>query len=120
MHEQSLKFVKQLLEKTEQGKISWTTGFEDEQYKTILPGGKLAFVVQKYSLLNSFSFSMFDENQDEILQERISLGEIECELVDAVGRELYHAIQELYKLAKAQALHVDEKLVQAEKLLAAI
>ena len=44
--EKALSFVEQLIEKTKQDKLLWSRGFEDGQYKTLLPGGKLAFVIQ--------------------------------------------------------------------------
>lgn len=125
MDERSITFVDQLLEKTEQGKLSWTTGFEDGQYKTVLPGGKLAFVVQVSGKNNRFM--MLDENQDVILQENIDLEELNRgittpEMVERFGAKerLYRAIHSLNQVAKIQALQVNEKLVQAEKLLEAI
>jgi hypothetical protein len=125
MDEKSLSFVNQLIEKTEQGKLSWSTGFEDGQFKTLLPEGKLAFVVQVNG--NTNRFMMLDDKQEVILQERIDLGELNRgiatpEAAERYGKRdaLYHAILELNKLARTQALQVNEKLEKAEKLLAAI
>jgi hypothetical protein len=125
MDERSLSFVKMLIEKTNQGKISWSTGFEDGQFKTLLPGGKLAFVVQVNGPINHFM--MLDDRQEVILQERIDLDELNRgipspEAAKGHGEKhaLYRAILELNKLARAQALQVDDKLAKAEELLAAI
>jgi hypothetical protein len=119
MDEKSLGFVNQLIEKTEQGKLSWSTGFEDGQFKTLLPEGKLAFVVQVNGPTNRFM--MLDDGQEVILQERVNLDEANRAItVNPKMYHLYQAIDRLNKLARTQALQVNEKLAKAEKLLATI
>lgn len=140
MDEKSLDFVNQLIEKTEQGKISWSTGFEDGQFKTLLPGGKLAFVVQVKGDVRKFR--MLDDRQEVILEETLlgpgrfvsgvpngAPGSPTFRLADENGLDrtpsegelkLFEAIGTLQGLAKKRALQVSEKLAEAEKLLAAI
>jgi len=75
LDEKSLSFVNQLIEKTEQEKLSWSTGFEDGQFKTLLPGGKLAFVVQVNIMSKGGGqvrkFQMLDDRQEVILEKTI-------------------------------------------------
>jgi hypothetical protein len=118
MNDQALGFVNQLIEKTEQGKLSWSTGFEDGQYKTLLPDGKLAFVVQVNGSTNRFM--MLDDKQEVILLESIDIDELNRGIARGKRVALYNAIDQLNKLARTQALHVNEKLADAEKMLAAI
>jgi hypothetical protein len=146
MDERALSFVNQLIEKTEQGKLSWSTGFEDGQFKTLLPGGKLAFVVQVKGELRKFQ--MLDDRQEVILEKTIrgryvsrapggTPGSPTFQTYDGdeefpppdllrfqyLGSqvdELFDAIGTLQSLALSRALRVNEKLANAEKLLAAI
>jgi hypothetical protein len=120
MDEKSLNFVTQLIEKTEEGKLSWTTGFEDGQFKTLLPGGKLAFVVQVTG--ETHKFQMIDDSQEIILEETVTRDEAHLANVRGDDRldSLYEAILKLQELARSRALRVNEKLANAEKLLAAI
>ena len=121
MDKKSLGFVSQLIEKTEQGKLSWSAGFEDEQFKTLLPGGKLAFVIQAKGEVRKFR--MLDERLEVILEETVTFDQTAIDHInspnDNLGK-LYEAIGRLQQLARNQALKVNEKLAQAEKLLAAI
>jgi hypothetical protein len=120
MDEKSMSFVSQLIEKTEQEKLRWSTGFEDGQFKTLLPGGKLAFVVQVNGEMRKFQ--MIDDSQEVILEEAITRDQ--AHLANVQGDErldsLYQAIFKLQELARSRALRVNEKLANAEKLLAAI
>jgi hypothetical protein len=118
MNEQSLGFVNQLIDKTEQGKLSWSTGFEDGQFKTLLPGGKLAFVVQAKGDVRKFR--MLDEKQETVLEETITKDDTENEPAHHPKFLLYSAIGKLQTSARSRALQVNEKLAKAEKLLAAI
>jgi hypothetical protein len=118
MDERSLGFVNQLIEKTEQGKLSWSTGFEDGQFKTLLPGGKLAFVVQVKG--NLHKFQMLDDHQEVILEEAIPYDKVQAGQIDLPEDLLFDAIWKLQELARSRALQVNEKLANAEKLLAAI
>jgi hypothetical protein len=118
MDEQSLGFVKQLIEKTEQGKISWSTGFEDGQFKTLLPRGELAFVIQVKGDVRRFL--MLDDRQEVILEETVTRADTENEPANHPKLILYSAIGKLQGLARTRALQVNEKLAKAEKLLAAI
>jgi len=118
MDEKSLSFVTQLLEKTQQGKLTWTTGFEDGQFKTILPGGKLAFVVQVKGEVHKFR--MLDEHQETILEEIITKADTDAEPAHHPKLQIYLSIGKLQKQARLQALQVNEKLKNAEKLLATI
>jgi hypothetical protein len=120
MDEKSLGFVNQLIEKTEQGKLTWSTGFEDGQFKTLLPGGKLAFVVQVKGEM--CKFQMLDERQEVILEDPVTRDEAHIDKVNGgTDRDsLYEAILKLQKLARSRALRVNEKLAKAEELLAAI
>jgi hypothetical protein len=120
MDEKSLSFVIQLIEKTEQGKLSWSTGFEDGQFKTLLPGGKLAFVVQVKGEMREFQ--MIDDAQEVILEETVTRDQAHLANIQGDDRldRLYEAILSLQELARSRALRVNEKLANAEKLLAAI
>jgi hypothetical protein len=120
MDDKSLGFVNQLIEKTEQGKLSWSTGFEDGQFKTLLPEGKLAFVVQVKGELRKFQ--MLDEHQEVILEDAVTRDEAHLDMVQGgVDRDnLFEAILKLQELARSRALQVNEKLAKAERLLAAI
>jgi hypothetical protein len=116
--ERSQGFVKQLLEKTREGKLSWTTAFEDGQFKTVLPGGQLAFVVQVKGDVHRFL--MLDEKQEAVLDETITKADTEREPAHHPKLMLYLGIGELQALARTQALQVNDKLVQAEQLLGSI
>jgi hypothetical protein len=147
MHEQTLKFVNQLREKTAQGKIPWTTGVFDGQFKAILPGEGLAFVVQVKKRADGqivHKFQLLDDHQEEILNDIISAGYIKdlpngssdftpsFHYWDGEGKidpqyapeeqrvQLFNAIGELQDKARAQALQVNQKLQKAEALLASI
>lgn len=148
MHEQSLKFVNQLLEKTEQGKIPWSTGVFDGQFKAILPGEGLAFVVQVKKRADGqivHKFQLLDEHQEEILNDVISAkferespnggyfvggpqrlywdgeGKIDSQYEPNEQRiQLFSAIGQLQELARSKALKVDQRLAQAEEILAAL
>jgi len=111
-------FISQLSEKTEQGKLTWSAGFEDGQFKTLLPGGKLAFVVQAKGDVRKFL--MLDDRQEAILNETVTEADTLREPADHPKVLLYSAIEKLQKLARTRALQVNEKLAEAEKLLAAI
>ncbi len=118
MDERVQGFVSQLLAKTEQGKLTWTTGFEDGQFKTLLPRGELAFVIQVRG--DAHKFLMLDDHQEVIIEETVTKGDIENEPAHHPKLMLYLAIEKLQTLARTQALQVNEKLEKAEKLLAAI
>lgn len=146
MDEKSLDFVNQLIEKTEQGKLSWSIGFEDGQFKTLLPGGKLAFVVQVRGGIRKFQ--MLDDHQEVILEKTVQGrwisrvpggvpgsptfqtydGNEESPPPDSLRAQylggrvdgFFEAIGKLQDLARNQALQVNEKLANAERLLAAI
>lgn len=118
MTEKSQSFVNQLLEKTREGKISWTTAFEDGQFKAVLPGGQLAFVVQVKG--DAHRILMLDEKQEAVLDETITKAETESEPAHHPRLMLYLGIGKLQDLARSQALQVNEKLVQAEHLLNSI
>jgi hypothetical protein len=117
MSEKSQSFVNQLLEKTREGKILWTTAFEDGQFKTVLPGGQLAFVVQVRGEMHKFQ--MLDERQEVILEDAVTRDEAHLDKVrgGADRENLYDAILKLQEMARSQALQVNQKLVQAEQLL---
>lgn len=116
--ERSRKLVDQLLEKTKEGRLTWTAAFEDGQFKTVLPGGPLWFVVQVKG--NTRKFLMLDEHQETVLEEAVTKAETENEPAHHPKLMLYSAIGKLQELARVQALQVDDKLAKAEKLLAAI
>jgi hypothetical protein len=118
VNEQALVFVNQLIEKTEQGKLTWSTGFEDGQFKTLLPGGKLAFVIQDKG--NVRRFMMLDDQQEKVLEETITKDDAENEPAHHPKLILYSSIGKLQGMVRSQALQVNEKLATAEKLLAAI
>ena len=147
MYEQSLKFVNQLMEKTEQGKISWTTAVFDGQFKAVLPGEGLTFVVQAKTRSDGrlvHKFQLLDDHQEEILNEVISGGYVkglpnESEYIqpqflywdsdgditpqytfDETRVQLFQAIGKLQELARTRALRVNEKLITAEAVLARI
>ncbi|HXR38015.1 MAG TPA: hypothetical protein VN776_02940 [Terracidiphilus sp.] len=107
-----------MIEKTEQGKLSWSTGFEDGQFKTLLPEGKLAFVVQVKGDVRKFR--MLDDRQEVILENTVTENEAQAGDVDLLKDLLYDAIGKLQGMARSRALQVNEKLATAEKLLAAI
>jgi hypothetical protein len=146
MDEKSLSFVNQLIEKTEQGKLSWSTGFEDGQFKTLLPGGKLAFVVQVKGHMRKFQ--MLDDQQEVILEQTVQRRCVpgapggtpgsptfqtydgneddppqellRVQYLDGQVDGLFEAIGKLQELARIRALQVNKKLEDAEKMLAAI
>jgi hypothetical protein len=118
MSDRALRFVNQLIEKTEQGKLSWSIGFEDGQFKTLLPGGRLAFVVQAKGDVRKFR--MLDEKQDTVLEEIITKDDTVNEPAHHPNLILYSSIEKLQGMARSRALQVNEKLATAEKLLAAI
>jgi hypothetical protein len=120
MDEKSLGFVNQLIEKTELGRLIWSTGFEDGQFKTILPGGELAFVIQATGEMRKFQ--MLDEHQEVILEDVVTRDEAQLDKIrGGIDRDnLYDAILKLQEMARSQALQVNQKLVQAEQLLNSI
>ena len=71
--ERALRLIDQLLTKTQEGKLPWTTGFEDGQFKTVLPRGELAFVIQVKG--DAHRFLMLDEHQEIILDETVTRDE---------------------------------------------
>jgi hypothetical protein len=78
--------VKQLLEMTREGKLSWTTTFEDGQFTTVLPGGQLAFVVQVE--VDVHRFLMLEEKQEAVLDGTITKAD-SCTLVESGATELW-------------------------------
>jgi len=119
--ERSLRLIGQLLAKTKEGKLPWTTGFEDGQFKTMLPDGELAFVIQVKGEVRKFL--MLDGRQEVILDETVPFSETVADNInygDDKREKLYEAIGELQEIARSQALQVDDKLARAEKILAAI
>jgi hypothetical protein len=120
MDDRTMGFMTQLIEKTEQGKLSWSTGFEDGQFKTVLPGGKLAFVVQEDGPTKRFM--MLDDNQEVILQENVNEWEFKGDelTVGSKMQQVNSAMNRLIELARTRSLQVNEKLAEAEKLLAGI
>ncbi len=118
MSDGSERFIDQVLEKTEQGKLSWTTAFEDGQFKTVLPEGKFSFVVQADG--DNRRFMMLDDDLETVLDTNISKAETENEPANHPNLMLYSKIGKIQELARAQALNVNVKLQEAEKLLAKI
>lgn len=121
MCEKAIGFVNQLIEKTEQGKLSWSTGgFEDGQFKTLLPGGKLAFVVSVNGDVGRFR--MLDDHQEVILDETVTRDEAHLASLRGESQPdiLYGLILNLQELARNRALRVNEKLAEAERLLLSI
>jgi len=138
--DRALRLIGQLTIKSEQGKLRWTTGFEDGQFVTSLPNGGLAFVIQVKEGVRSFT--VLDESQEMILNEAVqgrytagvvgsTPGSPTLQTFDAngllrftyIGEQrdvLFEAIGSLQELARAQALRVNDKLTKAERLLAAI
>jgi hypothetical protein len=119
--ERSLRLVDQLLKKTKEGKLPWSTGFEDGQFKTVLPDGELAFVIQVKGEVRKFL--MLDDHQEVILESTVTRDEAHLNHIqsaDGLIDQLYEAIGELQDLARSRALQVNEKLAKAERLLAAI
>ncbi len=118
MSDGSERFIDQVLEKTEQGKLTWTTAFEDGQFKTVLPGGSLSFVVQTNG--DNRRFMMLDDNLETVLDTNISKAETEKEPAHHPKLVQYLKIGKIQELARVQALRVNNKLQEAEKLLAKI
>jgi hypothetical protein len=118
MSDSSERFIDQVLEKTEQGKLAWTTAFEDGQFKTVLPEGKLSFVVQAQD--DNHRFMMLDDNLETVLETCISKAETENEPAHHPKLMQYLKIGKIQELARIQALQVNNKLQEAEKLLAKI
>lgn len=118
MTDRSQSFVNQLLEKTREGKLSWTTAFEDGQFKTVLPGGQLAFVVQVKGDMRRIQ--MLDDKLETVFDESITKADIEQDPAHHPKLMLYSGIGKLQELARGQALQVNEKLAQAEQLLSSI
>lgn len=118
MDNQSQKLVNQLLEKTQAGRLYWTTAFEDGQFKTVLPTGELAFVVQVKGDVRRFL--VLDDHQETVLDEAITQKDTESEPAHHPKLMLYLAIGKLQGLARGQALNVTAKLDEAERLLSAI
>jgi hypothetical protein len=142
MNEKSLQFVQQLIEKTEKGLILWTPAIEDGQFKTLLGQGELAFVVQvKRNTRQPF---LLDEHQETILEEELNSdddlvrasveklqeerslrnlydktphGDFPTETKPAL---LFEAIGHLQELARSKALKVNQRLAQAEEILASL
>ena len=112
------KLIGQLQEKTEQGKIRWSTGFEDGQFKTVMPRGEVAFVVQVKGDVHKFL--VFNENQEKVLEETVTKADTENEPAHHPKLLLYSAIAKLQALAHNRALQVNETLIKAEKLLSAM
>jgi hypothetical protein len=112
------RLLGQLQEKTQQGKLSWSTGFEDGQFKTLLPGGKFAFIVQVKG--NVRKFMMLDDHQETILREEVTHDQTLEEPILSSKEQVYDAIGKLQELVRSRALQVNEKLQKAEKLLADI
>jgi hypothetical protein len=111
------RLIGQLRQKTEQGKLSWSTGFEDGQFKTLV-GGRLAFVVQVKGDIRKFL--VLDEHQEIILDEEVSSDETVNAPMLSPKDIIYDAIGSLHTLVRDRALQVNEKLATAEKLLADI
>ena len=112
------RLIGQLQDKTEQEKLSWSTGFEDGQFKTVMPRGELAFVVQVKGDVHRFL--ILDERQEKVLEETVTKADTENEPAHHPKLMLYLAIGKLQELARCRALQVNEKLAKAERLLAAI
>ena len=117
MSEQALKLMEQLAEKTLQGKVLWTAGFEDGQFQSILPDGQLAFVIQVKE--DARRFRMLDERQETIIDEQLTKDQIENAPVQE-GNPVWNKIGELQNLARQNALQVDAKLVQAQAILSSL
>jgi len=138
--DRALRLIGQLTIKSKQGKLRWTTGFEDGQFVTSLADGGLAFVVQVKDGI--CSFKVLDESQEVILNEAVQ-GRYTAGVVGStpgsptlqtfnangilrftyIGEQrdvLFETIGSLQELARAQALRVNDKLTKAERLLAAI
>ncbi len=116
--ERPLKLVDQLLLKTEEGKLSWTTGIEDGQFITVFPNGEGAFVVQVKDDLRKFL--VLNDHQEPVLEEAIPESVMASAQVELPKCQLYDRIGRLQSLARLQALQVDDKLVKAEQFLASI
>lgn len=142
MNEKSLQFVEQLIDKTEKGLILWTPAIEDGQYKTLLGQGELAFVVQVKGDVRKLL--LLDEHQETILEEEMNSHDallqnaIEALKQERVLRRMYdktthgdyspeakrallfEQIGRLQELARSKALKVNERLTQAEEILASL
>jgi hypothetical protein len=97
---------------------------EDGQFRTLLPDGELAFVVQAREDVRRFR--MLDDRQEAILDETVNLHETVADNIDFGSdrrEKLYAAIGVLQELANDSALKVNktrEKIEHAKKVLAAI
>jgi hypothetical protein len=142
MNEKSLQFVEQLIDKTEKGLILWTPAIEDGQFKTLLGQGELAFVVQVKGSVRKLL--LLDEHQETILEEEMNGDEASMQkAIEALKQErglrslynktphgeyslaaksalLFEKIGYLQELARSKALKVNERLVQAEEILASL
>ena len=118
MDERSQRLVDQLLETTNAGRITWTTAFEDGQFKTVLPKGELAFIVQVKG--DTRRFLMLDQEQEVILDETLTDDQVVNEPETSPKLRLYRELGMLQMVARRKALQVSDKLDMAEKLLAAI
>lgn len=118
MDKQSQRLVNQLLAKTQEGKLVWTTAFEDGQFKTVLPTGGLAFVVQVKGDVRRFE--VLDQEQGTVLNETITRSETEHEPAHHPKLVLYSTIGKLQEVVSQHALQANAKLDKAERILATI
>lgn len=118
MDNRSQNLVRQLLDKTSEGKLVWTTAFEDGQFKAVLPTGELAFVVQVKG--DKRRFQMLDDRLEPVVDETVTIADTLNEPAHHPKLMLYQSIGQLQECARSQALQVDAKLDKAEKLLASI
>lgn len=109
--------IKKLLEKTRQRKVDWEQAYSSS-FRCTLPGGPESFhFTISYSTgsnfeAESFTLRMSDQGENVIFE--ASTNDLPTSPAE---EEVSQMIEEIYDLARRQALRVEHKLEQASSLL---
>jgi hypothetical protein len=106
--------IRKLLEKTRQRKVDWEKTFSSSFQCTLAAGdtGSFSFTVSANSETESLTLRMSDENRNTIFAATSN------DLPTSPDEEeVSQMIEEIYDLARRQALKIEQKLVLASTLL---
>jgi len=117
--------IKKLLEKTREGRVEWTTGFPRGSFSCTLGGSTRTSIIAPPNEQGQFSFTLMPQGGDD-RPALIMLDRTDNEIFRAVANDLPTSpeeeensvlIEELYDLARRQALKIEQKLDLASTLL---
>jgi hypothetical protein len=106
--------IKKLLEKTRQRKVEWEKAFSNSFQCTLAAGdtGSFSFTVSADSETERLTLRMSDDNHNIIFRA------VSNDLpTSPEEEEISQMIEEIYDLARRQALKIEQKLVLASTLL---